>query len=241
MKCIIVDDETPALDILEDNISQVPFLHLVKRCKNAYEAIEALQDEHIDLMFLDIQMPGISGANFLRSLPVKPIVIFITAYKKFAVEGFDLDVLDYLVKPVPFNRFLKAVNKALEYHSFKTKETGAGITAGIPDYLFIHTEYRLVKVFIHEITYIEGLKNYIKIYLSSADKPILARLSFKAIEEKLPPGKYARVHKSFIVFIDKISFIRRDHIQIGKAEIPISKFYKGDFLIMINGRNIKDE
>src|SRR5258708_5081592 len=152
IKCIAVDDETPALEIIEDNIKRVPFLHLSHKCKNVFEAMEVLQKEDIDLMFLDVQMPGISVVNFLRILFTKPMVIFITAYKNYAVDGFDLDVLDYLVKPVSFDRFLKAVNKALEYQGFRAKEPQA--QTGITDYLFIHTEYRLVKVFIHEITHI---------------------------------------------------------------------------------------
>src|SRR5258708_36026005 len=149
IRCLAVDDETPALDILEDNIRQVPFLQLVKKCKNAYTAMEALQQEKIDLLFLDIEMPGISGLSFLKSLSNKPMVIFISAYRNYAVEGFDLDVLDYLIKPVAFDRFLKAVNKALEYQGFKQKDENPN--SNYPDYLFIHTEYQLTKVFIHEI------------------------------------------------------------------------------------------
>src|SRR3984957_15622975 len=142
INCLAIDDETPALDILEDNIRRIPFLHLVGRCKNAYAAMETLQQETVDLLFLDIEMPGISGLGFLKSLAAKPMVIFITAYRNYAVEGFELDVLDYLVKPVAFDRFLKAAGKALEYQGFKQKEDGPVF----PDYLFIHTEYQLTKI-----------------------------------------------------------------------------------------------
>jgi DNA-binding LytR/AlgR family response regulator len=245
IRCLAVDDETPALDILEDNIRQVPFLQLVKKCKNAYAAMEALQREQIDLLFLDIEMPGISGLSFLKSLVNKPMVIFITAYRNYAVEGFDLDVLDYLIKPVAFDRFLKAAGKALEYQGFKQKESGQGVSPGqdshFPDYFFVHTEYQLTKVFLHEITHVEGLRNYIKIYLVGSSKPILSKLSLKAIEEKLPAGKYARVHKSFIVMIDKISSIRNDSIQIKDKEIPVSRSYREDFFKLINEKNIKGE
>src|SRR6201999_582194 len=141
--CLAIDDETPALDILEDNIRRIPFLQLVGKCKNAYAAMEALQSHGpIDLLFLDIEMPGINGLSFLKSLPNKPMVIFITAYRNYAVEGFELDVLDYLVKPVAFDRFLKAAGKALEYQGFKAKEGGPSFL----DYPFIHTEYQLTKI-----------------------------------------------------------------------------------------------
>jgi DNA-binding LytR/AlgR family response regulator len=232
IRCLAIDDETPALDILEDNIRQVPFLQLVKKCKNAYAAMEVLQQEPVDLLFLDIEMPGINGLGFLKSLPTRPMVIFITAYRNYAVEGFDLDVLDYLIKPVAFDRFMRAVNKALEYQGFKQKETSAA--HHFPDYLFVHTEYQLTKVFIHEITYIEGLRNYIKIYRTGSPKAILSKMSMKAIEEKLPAGKCARVHKSFIVFLDKIGSIRNDSIRIGETEIPVSRSYREDFFRIIN-------
>ena len=227
IRCLAVDDETPALDILEDNISKIPFLQLVKKCKNAYIALEVLQQESIDLLFLDIEMPGISGLSFLKNLPDRPMVIFITAYRKYAIEGFDLDVLDYLVKPVPFDRFLRAANKALEYQGFKQKENS--LSPNFPDFLFIHSEYQLTKIFIHEITYIEGLGNYIKIYLVNSSKPILSKSSMKAMEERLPAGKFARVHKSFIVMIDKISSIRNESLKIKETEIPVSRSYRESF------------
>ena len=233
IRCLAVDDETPALDILEDNIRQIPFLQLVGKCKNAYSAMEILQQEPVDLLFLDIEMPGINGLSLLKSLPKKPMAIFITAYRNYAVEGFDLDVLDYLIKPVTFDRFLKAANKALEYQSFLQKED-RNASVQFPDYFFIHTEYQLVKIFLHEITYIEGLRNYVKIYLVDSPKPVLSKLSMRAIEERLPPGKYARVHKSFIVMIDKISSIRNDIVRIKEKEIPVSRSYKDLFFKMIN-------
>lgn len=229
--CLAIDDETPALDYLEDNIRRIPFLQLVGKCKNAYAAMEAMQTQvPIDLLFLDIEMPGISGLSFLRSLPTKPMVIFITAYRNYAVEGFELDVLDYLVKPVAFDRFLKAAGKALEYQGFKQNPIGTVV----PDYLFVHTEYQLTKIVLSEITYIEGLRNYIKIHFSTSAKPILSKLSLKAFEEKLPPAKFVRVHKSFIVSMDKISSIRNDIIRIGLRDIPISKSCRDDFFRKIN-------
>jgi len=232
IRCLAIDDETPALDILEDNILQVPFLQLVGKCKNAFAALETMQQEPVDLLFLDIEMPGLTGLSFLKTLANRPMVIFITAYRNYAVEGFDLDVLDYLVKPVSFDRFLKAVNKALEYQGFKQKEDNPN--SNYPDYLFINTEYQLTKVFIHEITYIEGLRNYIRIHLTGSAKPLLSKLSLKAIEERLPAGKFARVHKSFIVGLDKISSVRNDIIRIGDRDIPLSRSCREDFFKKIN-------
>jgi DNA-binding LytR/AlgR family response regulator len=233
INCLAIDDETPALDILEDNIRRIPFLHLVGKCKNAYTAMETLQQEPVDLLFLDIEMPGISGLGFLKSLATKPMAIFITAYRNYAVEGFELDVLDYLVKPVAFDRFLKAVNKALEYQGFKQKETTAA--GPNPEYLFVNTEYQLTKIFLHEVTYIEALRNYIRIHFATTAKPILSKLSLKAIEEKLPPAKFVRVHKSFIVSMDKISSIRNDIIRIDVRDIPLSKSCRDEFFKKING------
>jgi DNA-binding LytR/AlgR family response regulator len=227
IRCLAVDDETPALDILEDNIRQVPFLQLVKKCKNAYAAIEVLQREEIDLLFLDIEMPGITGLGLLKSLSSRPMVIFITAYRNYAAEGFDLDVLDYLIKPVAFDRFMRAANKALEYQHFRQKEKDPA--QRFPDYLFLQTGYQLTKVFFHEITHIESLRNYIRIYRTGTARPILAKFSMKAMEEKLPEGKYARVHKSYIVMLDKIGSIRNDSIHIGETEIPIGRSCRKDF------------
>lgn len=224
IRCLAVDDETPALDILEDNISRVPFLQLVKKCKNAYLALETLQQEPIDLVFLDIEMPGLSGLNLIRNYPrqPRPMVIFITAYQKYAVDGYELDVLDYLVKPVSFERFLKAANKALEYSISPT-----------PDYLFVQSEYKLTKIFLQDILYIEGLGNYIKIHLDSSSRPVISKLSMKAIGEKLPGHRFARVHKSFLIMIDKIKNIQNDTITIKETEIPLSRSYRESFFKII--------
>ncbi len=237
IRCLAIDDETLALDLLEDNIRMIPFLHLVKRCKNAYEAMEVLQEESIDLIFLDIQMPGITGMQFLQSLQSRPMVIFITAYKEYAVEGFNLDVLDYLVKPVPFDRFLKAANKALEYHNLKQKQTSA--QENNHEFIFVNSEYNLVKILIDDISHIEGLKDYIKIHLANSAKPIITRMSLKLMEEKLPSLNFIRVHKSFIVSIDKILSIRKNRIHVGSAEIPISDMYRTGFFKSINHEGLK--
>ena len=237
IRCLAIDDEKLALDLFEDNILQIPFLQLVKRCKNAYEAMEVLQTEQIDLIFLDIQMPGITGMQFLQSLQSRPMVIFITAYKEYALEGFNLDVLDYLVKPVPFDRFLKATNKALEYHNLKQKQTTAQDVN--TEYIFVNSEYNLVKIFTNEITHIEGLKDYIRIHQIGSVKSVITRMSLKSLEEKLPSNKFIRVHKSFIISIDKISVIRKNRVHLGEIEVPISDLYKNDLLKIINPESLQ--
>jgi DNA-binding LytR/AlgR family response regulator len=234
MRCIAVDDESLALDLLEDNIRKVPFLTLVKRCKNAFEAHEVVMKENIDLMFLDIQMPGISGVQFLQSISNPPLVIFITAYEQFALQGFNLDVVDYLLKPVSFDRFLKAANKA---HEFFTLKNAAPSNAS-SEYLFVNSEYNLVKINIRDIIYIEGLKDYIKIFIANATRPIITRLSMKSIEEKLPPDRFARVHKSFIIAIDKIISIRKGKISINNVHVPISEHYKENLYRFIDPKSL---
>jgi DNA-binding LytR/AlgR family response regulator len=228
MNCVAVDDEHLALDLLEDNIKRVPFLNLAARCKNAFEANEVLLKEKIDLLFLDVQMPGISGIQFLQSVKTPPLVIFITAYEKFALEGFNLDAVDYLLKPVSFDRFLKAVTKAYEFFNLKQGGPPAATTpiSSPVEYLFVNAEYNLVKITLKDILYIEGLKDYVKIFTSTAQRPIITRMSMKNLEEKLPANAFSRVHKSYIVSIDKIISIRRGKISVGTVHIPISEHYK---------------
>lgn len=235
MRCIAVDDEPLALDLLEDNIRKIPFLTLVKRCKNAFEAQDAVLKENIDLIFLDIQMPGISGVQFLQSVVSPPLVIFITAYEQFALEGFNLSVVDYLLKPVSFDRFLKATNKAYELFSYKTNVIP---TDSSPDYLFVNSEYNLVKINIRDIVYIEGLKDYIKIFIANATRPIITRMSLKSIEEKLPGDRFVRVHKSYIVSVEKIVSIRKGKISINNVQVPISEHYKENLHRFIDPKNL---
>lgn len=223
LNCIAVDDEKLVLDLLVDNIRQVPFLHLVARCKNAMEAAEVLHNEKVDLIFLDIQMPGLNGLQFLQSLQRPPMVIFITAYKEYAVEGFTLNAVDYLVKPVSFERFLKACNKAQDLYNLQRKSVTKEI---LPDYFFVYVEYNLVKVSIPDILYIEGMKDYVKIFLQSSTKPIITKMSLKSLEEKLAPYRFVRIHKSYIVSADKVTAIKRDLVCIGKIELPLGESYR---------------
>lgn len=226
MNCIAVDDEKLVLDLVVDNIKQVPYLHLVKACKNAMEAIDVLQKEKIDLIFLDIQMPKLSGLQFIQTLQQPPMIIFITAYEQYALEGYNLNVVDYLLKPVSFERFLKACNKAKELYDLRNEKSITSATEESPDYIFVHVEYTLVKILFSDILFIDGLKDYIKIHLASSTRPVLTKMSMKAMEEKLPADKFIRTHKSYIVSADKINVIKRDLIVIGNHEIPVSDFYK---------------
>lgn len=196
--------------------------------------MEVLQNQEIDLIFLDIQMPGITGVQFLQSMTNSPMVIFVTAYKQYALEGFNLNVIDYLLKPIDFERFLKAINKAAELHSLKHK---AVVNENVTEFknatIFVNADYSLVKIKTDEIDYVEGLKDYVKINLNSSNKPIVTRMTMKAIEEKLPSSEFFRVHKSFIVSLDKIESIRNLKIKIGNAQIPISESYSEDFFKLI--------
>ncbi len=230
LNCIAVDDEKLVLDLLVDNIQKVPFLHLAKRCKNAMEAADALHKEKIDLLFLDIQMPGLNGLQFLESLHNPPMTILVTAYKDYAFEGFNLDVVDYLLKPVSFERFLKACNKAQDLFNLQKNSQ----QDKMPDYFFVHVEYNLVKIMIPEILYIEGMKDYIKIFLSTSSRPIITKMSLKALEEKLAGHQFARTHKSYILSAKKITAIKRDLVCIGSIELPLSENYKADLEKMLS-------
>lgn len=235
LKCIAIDDEPLALELLEDNIGKVPFLQLVASFNSPLEAMKALQQQNVDLVFLDIQMPGITGLQFIQSILQKPMFILITAYEKYALDGFNLDVVDYLVKPVAFERFMKACNKALELHQLRSKQKETQETQ--PDYFFISVDYSLLKIVYKDIMYIEGLKDYIKIHLKSNTKPIVARMSMKALEEQLPTSIFIRVQKSYIVSKEYITAIRKNSIFIGNIEIPVGDNYR-DVLASLTGRTM---
>ncbi|OCX51244.1 DNA-binding response regulator [Mucilaginibacter sp. PPCGB 2223] len=219
MRCLILDDEPLSLEVLEDNIKRTGLFEVAERCSAPAQAMLALQHEQIDLLFCDIQMPGINGLQLVRSLKNGPPVIFITAYQEFALQGYELDVIDYLLKPVEIERFLQACQKAVRHIE-------RGQRRHQRDYFFLHVDYTLVKVPFNDIIYIEGLKDYVKVYLDSQSKPLLSRITFKALEEQLPGERFFRVHKSYIVNIDQVQSIRKGRIKTVQAEIPCSDNYK---------------
>jgi DNA-binding LytR/AlgR family response regulator len=227
MRCMVIDDEPLVRELLEDNIRQIPFLQWVKSCKNALEATEALQTTPVDLLFLDIQMPRVNGLQFLQALTDPPLVILVTAYEQYALEGFNLHVADYLLKPFPFERFLKACNRAHELFRLQ-QQAGPAVPPATPADFFVNVEYALVKIVAGDILYIEGVKDYIKIYLQSSARPVLTRMTLKAMEERLPPPAFIRIHKSFLVAVSKITTIKRDLLCIGDKEIPVSGSYKAN-------------
>ncbi len=225
INCIAVDDEPLALKLLEDNISKVSYLKLVAECSDAFEATKALQEHVVDLMFIDIQMPGLSGLQFVKSLVQKPMVIFLTAYKQYALDGFDLDVVDYLMKPVALDRFMKACNKAKELYDLRSSKKQDELTAA-PEYFFQNMDYSLVKIVFNDIEWIEGMRDYIKIHLKSTNRPLVIRSLIKTIEAELPSSKFIRIHKSYIVSIDSITAIRKNCVFIKDIEIPVGDAYK---------------
>ncbi len=234
LKCIAVDDESLARKLLEENIQQLPFLELVTTCKNPFEAMEVLQREQVDLMFLDIQMPGMLGTKFLSSLREKPLVIFVTAYSNYAVESYDLEVVDYLLKPVSMERFTKAAFKALDIFQKRQPTPVAESHTVAPNHFFVNVEYSLVKIMVDEITHIEGMKDYVKIFTTNAKRPILTKSTLKGIEEKLPEKRFMRVHKSFIINVEKLASIRNHQITIGDHEIPVSESNMEELLRLLN-------
>lgn len=240
LRCIAVDDEPLALDILESYIKKLPFLQLVKTCSSATEAMQVLHEEQVDLMFLDIEMPELTGIQFLNILKNQPLIIFTTAYPDYALEGFNQDAVDYLLKPIPFDRFLKAVTKAqerLQRNAKLTEAAPAPPAAQEHDFMFVKADYKTIRVDFKDILWIEGLKDYI--IIQTKDQKIITLLSMNKMMEKLPDAKFLRVHRSFIVSLQKIDSIEKSRIRIGSKEIPIGEVYKEQFLKWVEENNIQ--
>lgn len=237
LNCIAIDDEPLALELLEDNISKVPFLKLVAACENPLQAMKILEEQKIDLVFLDIQMPGLTGLQFIQSLQQKPLFILITAYEKYALEGYSLDVVDYLVKPVSLDRFIKACHKARELFELRAVKNNNGNNEPSTDYFFVNVDYSLLKVMFSDIMWIESLKDYVKINLKSSSKPVITRMSMKLLEESLPQDRFLRVHKSFIISNEQVTAVRKNSIFIGTMEIPVGEYYR-DTITKITGKSL---
>jgi two-component system LytT family response regulator len=220
LKCVAIDDEPLALELLQEYISRFPQLKLMHTFDDAISAVELLRNTKVDLLFIDINMPDITGIDLVRSLHEKPLVIFTTAHKQFAIEGFELDAVDYLLKPINFDRFTRAVHKAIDYYKYKNTPLQEE-----NDSLFVHSEYKLVKIPLNDIEYIESLEDYIKIHIAGA-KPVLTLLSMKKVLEKLPADKFQRIHRSYIVSVSRVKSIQNRKVQLSAAvELPISDSY----------------
>ncbi|TVQ06942.1 MAG: DNA-binding response regulator [Bacteroidetes bacterium] len=234
IKAIIVEDEPLARSGLESYVRDVDFLELCALCENAMEANNALNKYEPELMFLDIQMPRLTGIDFLKSLKNPPMVIFTTAYPNYALQGFELDVVDYLVKPYPFDRFLKAVNKARDLHVLKNRENAAEEEAS--GYIFVKTSSKLERVVLEEINFVEAMENYVVIHTNQ--QKLITMMTMKSIEEILPLKKFIRIHKSYIANKDKISSIEGNEIKIGANKLPIARNRKQEVMDQIIPRNL---
>jgi DNA-binding LytR/AlgR family response regulator len=234
IQCLVIDDEPLAREILRQHIAGVEALELCGTCNNAVEAITFLKENPVDLLFLDIQMPQLLGTNFIRTLKNAPRVIFTTAYRKYAVEGFELDAVDYILKPISFERFLKAVNKVLQlnFHADHPAPAPKENPVETNSFLYFRTDRKMVKVYFRDILFIEALKDYIKIVTPS--KTIVTKYVLSTLEEMLPSSQFLRIHKSYIVAISKIESYNSDCIQIARDELPIGRLYKYDVTRMLN-------
>jgi two-component system LytT family response regulator len=242
IRCLIVDDEPLALHILEDYLSKIPFLKLVKATTNPIEALTLVQEKLVDLVFLDVQMPELTGIQFLRIANGKAKVILTTAYPQYALEGYELDVIDYLLKPIAFDRFFKSVQKAQAV----LQPAAAPIQPEpvqqqkqqdlLSDFIFVKTEHKIQKVYLNDILFIEGLKDYISIF--TPGERIITLQNMKKMEDALPGKHFIRVHKSYIVSINKIDSIERSRIFIGDKIIPVGDTYREEFFKIVDGKNI---
>jgi len=225
LRCLLIDDEPPALKVLQSHIAQISGLEVVGTCRNAVEAIDLLHQKTVDVMFLDIKMPKIIGTVFLRSLSHPPKVIFVTAYRDYAVEGFELDAVDYLVKPVSFERFLKAINR-LKRSADPPSPDGQNLYQPNPDaFVYLKADRSMQKVFLNEILYIESWKDYVKLFFTNG-RNLLVKQPISAIENLLSCHKFLRVHRSYIVSLNKISGYNSTSVKLSSAEIPIGRLYK---------------
>lgn len=235
LNCIIVDDEPLALDLLETYVRRTPFLRLAARCDNAVEALAALDKEPVDLAFLDIQMPELNGLELSRLITHRTKIVFTTAFEQYALEGFRVDAVDYLLKPFNYAEFLRAATKAQHLVELERNQSA---DACHPDSIFVKSDYKLVQIELRHILYIEGLKDYVRIQTDTPQGGILTLMNMKNIEERLPADTFLRIHRSYIVNINQIKTIERNRIVFGKVYIPVSDSYKDRFVEMLEKRSI---
>ncbi len=233
LKCAIVDDEPLALELLASYVKKIPFLELTGKYGNAIEAMNGLNDNPVDLIYLDIQMPELNGLEFARMLPERTRVVFTTAFDQYAIDGYRVNALDYLLKPISYVDFLAAANKALQWFNLIDGQTPADEVKSI----FVKSDYKLLQIDLDRIKYVEGLKDYVKIYTDDSPRPILSLMNMKAMEQMLPESRFIRVHRSFIVQKGKIREIDRNRIVFGDVYIPIGDSYKQAFQDFLKSRS----
>ena len=233
INCLVVDDEPIARKGIVEHVRQIDFLHCVAECRSAMEATQWMQSRRVDLLFLDIQMPKLTGIDFIKNLQKPPLVIFTTAYPEYAVEGYELDILDYLLKPVSFSRFYKASVKAYDYLTLKNKYEGKNQE----DFFFIKCNQKIEKIKIAEVLYIEGMSNYIIVH--AAQKKYVTYLTFKGVEEQLPQHLFIRIHKSFLVCVNAIKTIDGNEVVLENCSLPISKTHKEEVFSKISNKMLK--
>lgn len=237
ISCVIVDDEPMALNLVESYVEKTPFLDFKKKCSSAIEALEYIKDNPVDLLFLDIQMPDLTGIEFSKMLPKEARVIFTTAFDHYALDGFKVEALDYLLKPFDYAEFLAAANKANTWFEL-VKGQRKSILSEEKEFLFVKSEYKQLRIKLADVLYFEGLKDYIKIWLKDNPKPVLTLMSLKSLEEELPSTQFMRVHRSFIVALNNIDVVERSQIIINEQRITVSEHYKPKFLEFINNNSL---
>jgi two-component system, LytTR family, response regulator LytT len=236
IKCLAIDDEPLALNKIAGYVTRTPFLELTGACRSGYEAIDLVSKSKVDLLFIDINMPDINGLDYVKSLHFKPQVIFTTAFSEYAIEGFRLDAIDYLLKPIGYNEFLKAVNKARIFYESAVNDPK--ISDSQNEYLFVKADYKIARISVNDILYIEGMREYVRIHLSSG-KSLMPLLSLRGLEEKLPSDRFMRVHRSYIVNLDKILSVEHNRIVFdGKVYIPVSDQYKELFQKFLSSHSL---
>jgi DNA-binding LytR/AlgR family response regulator len=237
ISCVIVDDEPMALNLVESYVEKTPFLTLKKKCSSAIEAMEFIKNEPVDLLFLDIQMPDLTGIEFSKMLPKETRVIFTTAFDQYALEGFKVEALDYLLKPFDYAEFLAAANKANTWFEL-VKGKQQKIVSEEKEFLFVKSEYKQLRIKLADVLYFEGLKDYIKIWVKDSPKAILTLMSLKTLEQELPETQFMRVHRSFIVSLKNVEVIERSQIIINNQRITVSEQYKPKFLEFVNNNSL---